>query len=150
MFNRENNFVSLIDTLGSRLNISIILSQQNTCCLIFDRDPVNFEIRNNVLYIYAPIFSAENCDSKVLYGMLQENHLGDVFTSISPSTKDLCLNMVVTYECEYELFEKNLSFFVSKLRELKERVKGNSFDDNEEKNSSTHSVKDMIVTALPV
>ncbi|MBQ9220934.1 MAG: hypothetical protein SPK65_08800 [Succinivibrio dextrinosolvens] len=149
MFNSENNFVSLIDTLGSRLNISIIMSPQNTCCLIFDRDPVNFEIRNNILYVYAPIFSAENCDSKVLYGMLQENHLGDVFTSISPATKDLCLNMVVTYECEYELFEKNLSFFVSKLRELKERVKGNSFD-NDGKNSSTHSVKDMIVTALPV
>ncbi len=150
MFNTENNFVSLIDTLGSRLKVSIMMSPQNTCCLIFDRDPVNFEIRNNVLYIYAPIFSSENCDTKVLYGMLQENHLGDMFTSISPATKDFCLNLVVTYECEYELFEKNLSLFVKKLRELKEKVKGNSFDQNEKRDSSTQSVKDMIVTALPV
>ncbi|WP_281072600.1 hypothetical protein [Succinivibrio dextrinosolvens] len=148
MFNTENNFVTLIDTLGSRLKVSIMMSPQNTCCLVFDRDPVNFEIKNNILYIYAPIYSSENCDKKVLLEMLEENHLGDVFTSISPSTKDLCLNMLVTYECEYELFEKQLSVFVSKLRELKEKVKGNYLE--QDNNSSTQSVKDMIVTALPV
>ena len=82
--------------------------------------------------------------------MLEENHLGDVFTSISPSTKDLCLNMLVTYECEYELFEKQLSVFVSKLRELKEKVKANFLEPDDTGNSSTQSVKDMIVTALPV
>lgn len=150
MYNTENNFVSLIDTLGSRLKVSIMMSPQNTCCLVFDRDPVNFEIKNNILYIYAPIYSSENCEKKVLLEMLEENHLGDVFTSISPSTKDLCLNMLVTYECEYELFEKQLSVFVSKLRELKERVKRNSFGTNGKKTSSSQSVKEMIVTALPV
>lgn len=150
MFNTENNFVTLIDTLGSRLKVSIMMSPQNTCCLVFDRDPVNFEIKNNILYIYAPIYSSENCEKKVLLEMLEENHLGDVFTSISPSTKDLCLNMLVTYECEYELFEKQLSVFVSKLRELKEKVKGNSLEPDDTGNSSTQSVKDMIVTALPV
>lgn len=150
MYKNSNNFVSIIDTLASRLNISISMSPQNTCCLIFDRDPVNFEIRNNVLYIYAPIYSAENFDDKVLFEMLLENHLGDMFTSISPSTKDLCLNLVVTYECEYELFEKMLSSFVGKLRELKEKVKGNYFEQSDKTASTAQSVKDMIVTALPV
>ncbi len=150
MQTKLEHFVSLVDTLASRLKINLNLGAENTCQIFFDRDAINFEITDESFYIYAPIYPSEGCSETSLKKLLELNHLGERFISISPSSGDLCLNLVITDTCDYESFEDRLALFIKSLRDLKQDVKTNSFATYSSSKFDRESKENLFTNVIPV
>jgi len=146
----KHNFDYLIERLSLRLNLNFSLSTEGTCRIFFDGDEVNFEVNNEVLYIYAPLCDSKSLEYKTCINLLKENHLGDNFLSISPQTMEVCLNLVITSSEDYDRFEQHLSQFVDKLRRIKIKIETNDFEDSKESEQHTYSLSDLMTHAISV
>lgn len=148
---QENNYFKIIDTLSSRLQITINVSSSGTFRIIFDRDPVNFELKKDAIYVYSSLGSSENCSREILLYLLEESHDGSFFASISPVSKELCLNFVCARADDYEYFEDKLSSFIRKLRALKGSLSSESSAAAPAPGSSDKaSLEDLIFNAISV
>ncbi|MBQ9274928.1 MAG: type III secretion system chaperone [Succinivibrio sp.] len=88
---------------------------------------MNFELKKDAIYVYSPLGTSESCSREALLYLLEESHDGSFFASISPVSKDLCLNFVCARADDYEYFEDKLSSFIRKLRALKSNLSSESF-----------------------
>ena len=116
----------LIATLRDRLMIDdLTLSEHGVCSVFFDEDEVVFECRDNLMFIYGEIGSAQ--DREDLYPeLLKSSHLGlgAAYGSLGLDVKgeNFTLTRVLEGDLDYELFEKRLADFLVALRYWKQRL----------------------------
>lgn len=124
------NAQELVRELGSVLGITLDMSTENTCQVIFFNDAVDFEVAEGVsgtndeaLFIIANLGVAIE-DADVLGRLLRANYLGGQTggATISLSDEGFVLHRELLMPMEYIDFEKVVEQFVESLRYWKEWI----------------------------
>ncbi len=119
---------SLIRELGSTLGLSLELSSDNTCQVVFDTDAVDFEVvankgRGEALFLIAELGLRSN-EPAVLSRLLEANYLGGATgnATIGLNAESFMLHrqLVISSDASYAAFEQDVVDFVTTLRYWKE------------------------------
>ena len=125
----------LVRQLGQKIGIDdLVLSSDNSCGVLFDKDDVLFELTNGNLFIAAEIGQVEKADrAKFFEFFMEANHLGhdSAFGSIGYDAERemFTLTRVLPENTEYDKFEEAVVLFIRALRQLKKQLQegvGNS------------------------
>ncbi|MCR5537284.1 MAG: type III secretion system chaperone [Succinivibrio sp.] len=109
----------IFKTLGQRIGLSLSLTDEQTCSVLFDGDEVRFEVQDSQLFIYAEVGSLAGREDLYIR-LLGANHLGQWsgFGSLGldENKELLTLTRVLVLECSYAAFERELTLFIKVLR----------------------------------
>ncbi len=112
------NCEDLIQKLGERLNLELILSPQGTCRVQLDEDIVDFEKVDEALYIMADVGSSEGREDAYLPLLVANNlrqNTGGGTIGID-AAKNVFTMTYVEGDVSFEAFEVNLMRFLQTLR----------------------------------
>lgn len=118
----------LIKELGARVGISLALTENGLCSVIFDKDTVDFELSGNDLYLIAELgFVQTGLDKDFYKQLLEANFLGTktagATISLDPDKENtVMLHKKLVTPAEYTDFEHAVEFFVKAVRYWKEYI----------------------------
>lgn len=117
----------LIKELGARVGISLALTENGLCSVIFDKDTVDFELSGNDLYLIAELGFMQTEDKGFYKQLLEANFLGTktagAALSLDPNKENtVVLHKKLVMPMEYADFENNLEFFIKAVRYWKEYI----------------------------
>ena len=103
----------LIKELGARVGISLALTENGLCSVIFDKDTVDFELSGNDLYLIAELGFMQTEDKGFYKQLLEANFLGTktagAALSLDPNKENtVVLHKKLVMPMEYADFENNL------------------------------------------
>ena len=110
----------LIAELGNTLGIPLRL-EDNVCPVIFDNDPVDFELAHGTLFAVAELGSAagrEDAYARLLQANFAGQETGGAVISLNDAR--FLLHMAFPEDTTYARFEADLERFVKSLRYWKE------------------------------
>lgn len=119
----------LLQKVGQRFSINILLNEHNVCRIIFDDDPVDIELTDKLIGFISEIAPVPAADKETFYALvLSENYIGQgtgkAVLSLDGSKNSIYLHQFLVMPMEYEDFENELEAFIVVLRSMKNKLRG--------------------------
>ena len=126
----------LLNKLGQVLEIDIFLNNNNVCRIVFDNDPIDFEMIGNTFTFIGevgpiPIESRESFYALILSGNFLGQETGRATLGLDINLDAIFLHQFLELPMDYPQFEGHLEQFVNVLRFWKVKIKDINLKNND-------------------